>query len=85
MRLAAALLAMCVSLVAAPDTWTYWIQPCTPENARSSNCEAADGQLAVWALEAWERASDGRIAMKPAKDREDSRLRVFWAGGNLHL
>ena len=81
----AAFLAVGVSRAAAPDTWTYWIQPCTPEAARATNCEAGDGQLAVWALEAWERASDGRIAMKPAKDKEESRLRVFCAGGNLHL
>jgi len=76
---------MSVSLTAAPDTWTYWIQPCTAESARSTNCEAADAQLAVWALKAWERASDGRIAMAPATDKEQARLRVFWAGGNMHL
>jgi hypothetical protein len=41
--------------------------------------------LAVWALAAWERASDGRIVVKPATRREDARLRFFWAGGNGHL
>jgi len=85
MKLAAGLLGMCLSLTAAPDIWTYWIQPCTPEASRSTNCEAADGQLAIWALEAWERASDGRIAMKPAKDKEAAHLRLYWAGGNMHL
>lgn len=85
MRLAALFLAMSASLPAATDTWTYWIQPCNPEAARSTNCETADAQLAVWALEAWARASDGRVAMKPAADKDEARLRVFWAGGNLHL
>jgi hypothetical protein len=85
MRLAAALAAASLPLVAAPDVWTYWIQPCSSEAARATHCEEADTQLAVWALEAWERASEGRIAMKPAGDREAARLRVFWAGGNLHL
>jgi hypothetical protein len=85
MKLVALFLATSLPLAAAPDIWTYWIQPCTVEAARSTNCEAADGQLATWALEAWERASDGRIAMKTAGDKEAARLRVFWAGGNLHL
>jgi hypothetical protein len=85
MRAAGMLLVMCGSLAGAPDIWTYWIQPCTAEASRSTNCEAADTQLAVWALEAWARASEGRIAMKQAADKEQSRLRVFWAGGNMHL
>jgi hypothetical protein len=74
-----------MTLTAATDTWSYWIQPCTSEIARSTNCEAADTQLAVWALEAWERTSEGRLAMKPAARQEEARLRIFWAGGNLHL
>jgi hypothetical protein len=89
MRLApafvAVLLVSSLPLAAAPDTWAYWIQPCTSEAAQATHCEAADSQLAVWALEAWEKASDGRITMQTAKSREEARLRVYWAGGNLHL
>jgi hypothetical protein len=69
----------------APDVWTYWIQPCSAELARSTNCESPDFQLASWALEAWQHASDGRIEMRPVVRPEDARLKVFWAGGNLHL
>jgi hypothetical protein len=85
MKLAAVFFAMSMAATAAPDPWSYWIQPCSPETAKATNCVEADTQLAVWALEAWERASDGRIAMKPAARKEDARLRVFWAGGSLHL
>jgi len=85
MKLAWALASFCLSLSAAPDPWTYWIQPCSEEASRETHCEAADTQLAVWALEAWERASDGQISMKPVAHREEARLRVFWAGGNLNL
>jgi hypothetical protein len=85
MKLPALLLAVSAVLTAAPDPWTYWIQPCTVEVARSTKCDAADVQLAAWALEAWERASDGHLAMTPTTRREEARLRVFWAGGNLHL
>jgi hypothetical protein len=84
MKLAAALLAG-LPLFAAPDVWTYWIQPCTPEIAHSTNCQADDSQLAVWALEAWSKASDGKIVMHPASGRRNARLRVFWAGGSLQL
>ena len=83
--LAAVLLAPGLALAANPDIWTYWIQPCNAEAAHATHCETDDSQLAVWALEAWERASEGRIAMKPASSREAARLRVFWAGGDLQL
>ena len=85
MKLPALLVAVSLPLSAAPDVWSYWVQPCTAEVARATNCEAADSQLAAWALEAWEHASDGRIAVKPAARREEARLRIFWAGGNMHL
>ncbi len=85
MRLLVVILAAALSLAAAPDTWTYWIQPCSPEASQTTRCEAADSQLASWALEAWEKASNARIAMKPVKDKDTARLRVFWAGGGLNL
>jgi hypothetical protein len=85
MRLAALLVVLSLPLTAAPEIWSYWVQPCTAEVARITHCEAADLQLAAWALEAWEHASEGHIAMRPATGKEDARLRIFWAGGNLHL
>ena len=46
------LLASVFSLAGA-KTYTYWIEPCLrPE----TGCEAADLELAEWALEAWARA-----------------------------
>jgi hypothetical protein len=85
MKVAAAFFAWSVALTAAPDTWSYWIQPCTGELSKVTNCETSDAQLAVWALEAWARASDGHIAMKAADRQEEAHLRFFWAGGNMHL
>ncbi len=85
-RLSIALFAFSsAALFAAPDVWTYWIQPCGAETALQTHCEAADLQLATWALEAWENASSGHIAMKPATSESDARLRLVWAGGNGHL
>jgi hypothetical protein len=85
MKLPVSFFALSLTLTAAPDTWKYWIQPCTGELAKITNCEASDTQLAVWALEAWARTSDGRIAVKAAESQEEAHLRFFWAGGNMHL
>jgi len=79
------LFAFPITLSAAPDTWKYWVQPCTTELARATNCEPADSELAAWALEAWGHASDGRIVMQPAARREDAHLRILWAGGATNL
>jgi hypothetical protein len=74
-----------VRLTAAPDVWTYWVQPCSADAARATGCEAKDPELAIWALEAWAGASRGSIAVKAVERREDARLRVFWAGGSARL
>jgi hypothetical protein len=85
LRIAVLLVACGMRLAAAPDVWTYWVQPCSPEVQKTTNCEIPDTQLAAWALAAWEHASEGRIAMKAVEHAEEARLRIFWAGGNLHL
>lgn len=72
-------------LSAAPDLWTYWIQPCSAELAQSTRCEASDPELARWALEAWARASDRHLAVQPSDRANEARMRIFWAGGSTHL
>jgi len=54
----------------------YWVEPCTNPK---SGCLAEDVQLAHWALEAWQSASDGRIQMVEAKDRDHALLQIVWA------
>jgi hypothetical protein len=63
-----------VSAAFAADT-TYWIQPCTNPATR---CKEGDEDLARWALEAWERASDGRLHFVAA-DRASAVFRMVWA------
>jgi len=65
-------------------TLRYWVQPCTgPAAARPSTtgCHAGDPQLAEWALQAWQNASAGKLALESTGDRERAHIRVFWAGG----
>jgi hypothetical protein len=78
--------ALCFLLMAAaPDVWTYWIQPCGVEVARESGCTASDPELGVWALQAWRRAGNGKISFAPASSEKAARLRIYWASGKSQL
>jgi hypothetical protein len=79
------ILALLSLLLAGPDVWTYWIQPCTADVAKESGCQAGDPQLGVWALEAWQRAGAQAISIKPAANEKAARLRIYWASGRASL
>jgi hypothetical protein len=64
------------SLSAAPLQYTYWVQPCTDP---SSLCQPGDPQLAQWAFEAWQKASGGELAFTRVTDRDQARIRLYWA------
>ncbi|MFN3326950.1 MAG: matrixin family metalloprotease [Bryobacteraceae bacterium] len=62
---------------ACGETLPYWIQPC--KATESTGCVAQDAQLAEWALEAWQRASRGRIELQSVTLPREARIRVYWA------
>jgi Matrixin len=70
-----------LAAAATPDSWTWWIQPCTQEMAAASACEGTDEQLAEWALAAWQAASDGKLRFTRVTSEESARLRFYWATG----
>ena len=74
-----------LAAAAAPDTWSWWIEPCTQEAAGLCACETADAQLAEWALAAWESASKGKLRFTPAANEASARLRFYWATGRAGL
>jgi len=54
----------------------YWIEPCTrPETA----CQKADVQLAEWALQAWQTASDGKLHLEKTEQMSRANIRLHWA------
>jgi len=54
----------------------YWVEPCTrPE----TGCQKADGQLAEWALQAWQATSDGKLHLAKTDRMTDANIRVHWA------
>jgi hypothetical protein len=67
---------MTAALSAAPAKYTYWVQPCTDP---ASHCQPDDPQLAQWAFEAWQKASGGEIEFTRVKERDQARIRLFWA------
>ncbi|HYP14093.1 MAG TPA: matrixin family metalloprotease, partial [Bryobacteraceae bacterium] len=70
-----ALLVLAAVCAAQAETYTYWIEPCTkPE----SECEAADEQLAEWALLAWGDAAQGKLRFVKSP-LSKARIRVYWA------
>lgn len=60
----------------------YWVQPCTDSG---SQCHAGDPELARWALEAWQSASEGKLTLARTEEREEAHIRIFWASANLGL
>lgn len=69
---------LAVGLHAAPQKYTYWVQPCTDP---ASMCQPGDPQLAEWAFEAWQKASNGDLAFTRVQDRDAARIRLYWASG----
>ena len=69
-----AVVLLCAGASAAAD-WTYWIEPRA----------GGDPELAEWALQAWERASEGQLHLVRTSRKEDAMLRVLWVTGQNGL
>ena len=69
-------------LSAAPQKYTYWVQPCADP---APMCQPDDPQLAEWAFEAWLKASNGELAFTRVSDRDNARIRLYWASGQQGL
>jgi hypothetical protein len=60
--------------VAAAGT-SFWIAPCIDP---STGCESGDLDLARWALQAWETASQGKLHFVETRDQSSALLRFIW-------
>jgi hypothetical protein len=70
-------------LIAAPsEKYTYWVATC--EHAETG-CQAGDAELAGWALEAWQAASNGTLSLRHVTDIKEARIRVYWASAQQGL
>jgi hypothetical protein len=73
------------ALLPAAEEYSYWIEDCTPETARSTSCEPGDPELGRWALEAWQRESGGTMVVKKSPTEAHARIRLHWANGTSSL
>ena len=53
----------------------YWVEPCT---RTETGCKQADPDLAKWAMEAWQSASDGKLKVSRTSDKEAAQIRFYW-------
>jgi hypothetical protein len=90
-RLGAACVAWAMAAMAAAraapaaEVYSYWIQPCTEDVAARSGCDAADPELAGWALKAWRKAGGSGLQFAPAKGEDHARICIYWLGSAPQL
>ena len=64
--------------MAGAETYSYWIQPCSPDAAAHSACDPGDAELARWALDAWQRAAGSGLRFVPTASQLEARIRIYW-------
>jgi len=67
------------------DVYTWWIDACPPEAAKSTGCEAGDPELGRWAFETWQRESGGKVVFRKSDTEAHARIRLHWANGQGSL
>ncbi len=73
------LLALNLAFADAPQDLPYYIAPCSKEAALDSGCMTGDDQLAIYALDAWQKAAGGKLNLHRVKEPLEARIQVIWA------
>ncbi len=68
-------LVLLAGAAAAADT-SFYIDTCTDPK---TGCEAGDLDLARWALQSWQRASQGKVHFVETKDQTSAQFHFIWA------
>jgi hypothetical protein len=74
-----------VTLGLHAEEYTWWIDPCTPDAAKSTGCEAGDPELGKWAFDTWQRESGGKLTFSRSDTEAHARIRLHWANGQGSL
>lgn len=75
------MLLLSCAVLSGAETWTWWVEDCTPDAAKETGCAAGDTELAKWALEAWQKEAAGKLKMVKVASQADARIRIHWASG----
>ncbi len=79
------LLAASAAGLPAAEEYTFRVDDCTPETARVTGCDPGDPELARWALEAWQRETNGAIVFRQSESQAHARITIHWANGQMSL
>ena len=59
------------------------MEPCTKPT--ESGCKASDPELAQWAMEAWQSASDGKLRAERTTVKDQAIIKVYWVNTRTGL
>ncbi len=61
----------------------YWVEPCA--RPAEMGCKSGDPELAQWAMEAWQTASDGKLHVTRTTEKSQAIIRIYWVTGRTGL
>lgn len=61
----------------------YWVEPC--ERPAEMGCKSTDPDLAQWAMEAWQEASDGKLRVQRTTEKSQAIIKIYWVGARAGL
>jgi hypothetical protein len=65
----------------------YWIEPCEQPGAQpaETGCKRGDPELAQWAMEAWQSASDGKLRVQRTTEKATAIIKIYWVPARAGL
>ena len=61
----------------------YWVEPC--ERPAEMGCKRGDPDLAQWAMEAWQAASDGKLHVERTAEKNRAIVKIYWVSSRAGL
>src|ERR1035438_9756056 len=61
----------------------YWVEPC--ERPAEMGCKRGDPDLAQWAMEAWQAASDGKLHVERTAEKNRAIIKIYWVSSRAGL
>lgn len=77
------LLAFAVLCTAHAAGLRYWVEPCA--RPAEMGCQSGDPELAQWAMEAWQAASNGKLRVQRTAQQNQAIIKIHWESGRAGL
>ena len=59
------------------------MEPCA--RPAEMGCKSGDPELAQWAMEAWQAASDGKLHVERTTEKSQAIIKIYWVSGRTGL